>query len=169
LTEIIVMTFFTAPLEAAREYAQDEEAGQLSASLIRQSTSMDSEADLLQETQSTTSIADLSVLSMHAVSALESCLLPDDNRQLQLPYHVALTVKLWFVATGLAIASPNLGDILSLVGCASGTLIAFVFPALLAFRLEGYSHLAAVLLFVGCVVGVVGTFYSASKLYADIA
>ena len=37
-------------------------------------------------------------------------LLPDDNRQLRLTGHVALTVKLWIVTTGLAIAAPSYSD-----------------------------------------------------------
>ena len=62
-------------------------------------------------------------------------LLPNDDRQLQWPGHIGVTFKLWLVATGFAIAAPNLGDILDLVGCASGTLIAFIIPAILSFCL----------------------------------
>jgi amino acid permease len=95
-------------------------------------------------------------------------LLPDDNRQLVLPGHVIITVKLWFIVTCLAVLAPNLGDVLNLVGCASGTLIAFVIPALLSFRLKGYSHLACVLLLVGGAIGIVGTYFSLNKLAFDI-
>lgn len=94
-------------------------------------------------------------------------LLPNDDHQLRLPYHVTLTVALWFVTTYLAIAAPSLGDVLDLVGCATGTVIAFVFPALVAFRLEGYSHTALVILVVGGTVGIVGTFYSLKQLITD--
>jgi len=96
-------------------------------------------------------------------------LLPDDERQLQLVGHIALTAKLWFVTTMLAIASPSLGDILDLVGCASGTMIAFVLPSIISFRLEGYSHLAMFVLAIGGVVGTVGTFFSVKKLLQDVA
>lgn len=68
-----------------------------------------------------------------AINLINSCLLPGEERHLKLLYHAALTAKIWFVVTGLAIASPKLGDVLDLVGCASGTLIAFIFPACLAF------------------------------------
>jgi len=95
-------------------------------------------------------------------------LLPDEDRQLRLPGHVGFTITLWLVITGLAIAAPNLGDILDLVGCASGTLIAFVIPALLSFYIEGYNHLAMVLFTVGGVVGTVGTYYSIKQLVTDL-
>jgi amino acid permease len=95
-------------------------------------------------------------------------LLPDDDRQLQIPGHVILTAKLWIITTGLAIAAPSLGDVLDLVGCASGTIIAFILPALLSFRLEGYSHLALVIFVVGGTVGIVGTYFSVKKLFIDL-
>jgi len=133
----------------------------------------DMEAPLLSDDEEGTNIetsasfADISVLSAHATNIMNSALLPGEEKQLKLPYHMALTVKLWVVVTGLAIVSPSLGDILDLVGCATGTLIAFIVPALLAFRLQGYSHTAALILVVGGVVGSVGTFYSLKKLVAD--
>ena len=95
-------------------------------------------------------------------------LLPTDRRQLLLPGHVSLTVVLWFVTTWLAIAAPSLGDVLDLVGCASGTMIAFLLPALLSFQFNGYTHLSAVLLLVGVSVGVVGTYVSVGKLAYDL-
>jgi amino acid permease len=95
-------------------------------------------------------------------------LLPDDDRQLCLMGHICITVQIWLIVTGLAIAAPSLGDILDLVGCASGTLIAFVIPGLLSFYIEGYSHLAMVILTVGGVVGTVGTYFSIKQLVADI-
>jgi amino acid permease len=95
-------------------------------------------------------------------------LLPDDDRQLHLPGHVGITFKLWLVATGFAIAAPSLGDILDLVGCASGTLIAFIIPALLSFRLEGYTNLAMLIFTVGGAVGVFGTYYSVKQLIVDL-
>jgi amino acid permease len=111
---------------------------------------------------------DLSALSAHAIQMLHSCLLQGEERQLKLPYHVVLTCKLWVVVTALAISAPNLGDILNLVGCATGTLIAFVFPACLAFRLQGYSDTAMILLIVGTTVGLIGTFTSLKQLVTDM-
>jgi len=110
---------------------------------------------------------DLSVLSTMAIDAMNSVLLPGEERQLKLSYHVGVTCKLWFVVTAFAIASPNLGDVLDLVGCASGTLIAFVFPGCFAIRLQGYSHTAALLLVVGGVVGTVGTICGLKKFVKD--
>ena len=110
---------------------------------------------------------DLSVLSTMAIDAMNSVLLPGEERQLKLSYHVGVTCKLWFVVTAFAIASPNLGDVLDLVGCASGTLIAFVLPGCFAIRLQGYSHTAALLLVVGCVVGTVGTICSLKQFVKD--
>ena len=95
-------------------------------------------------------------------------LMPHDNRQLVLVGHVIVTVKLWIVITFLAIAAPSLGDVLDLVGCATGTIIAFILPALLSFSIEGYSHLALILLLVGGTVGTVGTFFSLNKLFLDL-
>jgi amino acid permease len=100
--------------------------------------------------------------------AVRKWLLDHDDRQLVLAGHVAVTGKLWFVTTCLAIAAPNLGDVLDLVGCASGTMIAFIIPALLSLRLEGYSHLALLILLVGGTVGTVGTFCSMKKLFRDV-
>jgi amino acid permease len=93
---------------------------------------------------------------------------PDDNRQLQFVGHVGLTVKLWIIVTGLAIAAPSLGDVLDLVGCATGTIIAFLLPAVLSFKLEGYSHIAMLIFLVGGAVGTVGTFFSLKKLFLDL-
>ena len=95
-------------------------------------------------------------------------LLPDDNRQLRLFGHFLITTLIWLVVTGLAIAAPNLGDVLDLVGCASGTLIAFVIPGLLSFYVEGYNNLAMLILMVGGAVGTVGTYYSIKQLVADL-
>ncbi len=95
-------------------------------------------------------------------------LMPGDDLQLRLVGHVALTIKLWVIVTGLAIAAPSLGDVLNLVGCATGTIIAFLLPALLSFRIEGYSHVAMLIFLVGVSVGPVGTFFSVKKLILDL-
>lgn len=110
---------------------------------------------------------ELSRRILHGVTP-KNWLLPDDDRQLQWLGHVGVTFKLWLVATGLAIAAPNLGDILNLVGCASGTLIAFIIPAILSFRLEGYTNLALLIVVVGGVVGIFGTYCSVQQLVRDI-
>jgi len=110
---------------------------------------------------------DLSVLSTRAIETMNLALLPGEERQLKLSYHVGVTCKLWFVVTGFAIASPNLGDVLDLVGCASGTLIAFILPGCFALKLQGYSHLAAVILVVGGLVGTVGTICSLRQFFDD--
>eukprot|EP00536_Pseudo-nitzschia_multiseries_P008589 jgi/Psemu1/257376/estExt_Genewise1Plus.C_2200017 len=95
-------------------------------------------------------------------------LLPDDDRQLRWSGHVVLTTQIWLVVTGLAIAAPSLGDILDLVGCASGTMIAFVIPGLLSFFIEGYTHLGMLIFAVGGLVGTVGTYYSIKQLIDDL-
>jgi solute carrier family 38 (sodium-coupled neutral amino acid transporter), member 11 len=89
-------------------------------------------------------------------------------RQLSLPYHVALTAVLWSIATFLAIVAPSLGDVLDLVGCATGTVIAFILPALFSFQLRGYSNLAALILLVGGLVGSIGTVFSVRKVIIDV-
>jgi amino acid permease len=111
---------------------------------------------------------DVSVLSARAIDVMNSALLPGEERQLKLVYHVGMTVKLWFVVTALAIAAPNLGDVLDLVGCFSGTLIAFVLPGLFALRLQGYRPSAIIILVLGGIVGSVGTICSILKLSKDM-
>jgi sodium-coupled neutral amino acid transporter 11 len=48
-------------------------------------------------------------------------LLPGDERQLIRPLHAVLTIVLWAATVCLALAAPSLGDVLNLVGCATGT------------------------------------------------
>jgi amino acid permease len=90
------------------------------------------------------------------------------KNQLRTAYHVMVTFALWLATTCLAIVAPNLGDILAIVGCATGSAIAFVLPSLLALKLQGYSHKALVLLLVGVTVFFVGSFYSGRKLIQDV-
>jgi len=133
--------------------------------LLSEEPSSDDENDNnVSDTSVETSISH-QVLS---TATTKNWLLPDDNRQLCLLGHICITFQIWLIVTGLAIAAPSLGDILDLVGCASGTLIAFVIPGLLSFYIEGYSHLAMVILTVGGAVGTVGTYYSIKQLVADI-
>lgn len=95
-------------------------------------------------------------------------LLPDQGNQLRLLYHVLLTVALWMLVVSLAITAPSLGDVLDLVGCASGTLIAFVLPGLFSLQIKGYSTEGALLLGIGGVVGTIGTIFSLVALLEDI-
>lgn len=105
-----------------------------------------------------------------SIETVTTFLIPGDesSHQLVLHYHLILSAKLWFVVTGLAVEAPSLGDVLDLVGCFSGTIIAFIFPALLTFRLRGFSLIGVLILAVGGTVGVVGTSYSVKKLLADV-
>jgi hypothetical protein len=95
-------------------------------------------------------------------------LLEGHANQLRRPYHVLWTVGLWMLVVSLAITAPSLGDVLDLVGCASGTLIAFVLPGLFSLQIKGYSTEGAVLLGIGGVVGFIGTIFSLRRLLEDI-
>lgn len=95
-------------------------------------------------------------------------LMEGEEKQLVLPFHVIVTVSLWSLTTLLAILAPSLGDVLDLVGGGTGTVIAFILPGLFSFRLQGYTHLAAFILAVGGLVGLVGTAFSMQKLIADL-
>eukprot|EP00531_Pseudo-nitzschia_arenysensis_P001956 CAMPEP_0116146140 /NCGR_PEP_ID=MMETSP0329-20121206/17003_1 /TAXON_ID=697910 /ORGANISM="Pseudo-nitzschia arenysensis, Strain B593" /LENGTH=521 /DNA_ID=CAMNT_0003641863 /DNA_START=125 /DNA_END=1687 /DNA_ORIENTATION=+ len=106
------------------------------------STMDDLQRPLLSEEPSNDDENNIGVTDAPVGSSAKNWLLPDDNRQLRLFGHILVTTLIWFIVIGLAIAAPNLGDVLDLVGCASGTLIAFVIPGLLSFYIEGYTHLA---------------------------
>ena len=97
-----------------------------------------------------------------------SIMVPGEEKQLSVLYHLALTMLFWGGCTFLALASPNLGDVLNLVGSASGTTMAFILPGLLSFKLQGYTRLAAFILAVGGAIGIVGTIYSLEKLIEDM-
>lgn len=97
-----------------------------------------------------------------------SIMIPGEEKQLSLPLHLALSITFWGLSTYLAIVSPNLGDILDLVGAASGTSMAFILPGLLSFKLQGYTRLALFILVVGGPVGIIGTICSLKKLVIDI-
>ena len=112
----------------------------------------------------------LLILEEQQLSAQEENELPLwilSKGQLTMKYHIILTILLWSVATSLAIVAPSLGDVLDFVGCSTGTLIAFILPALFSLKLQGYSNLAALLLIVGGTVGSVGTVFSIQKLFVD--
>jgi len=80
-------------------------------------------------------------------------------------YHILLTVILWGTTVVLALSAPSLGDVLNLVGCATGTMISFILPGLFAFQLEGFSWTAFWLLVVGGTVGIMGTYFSFLHLF----
>ena len=50
-------------------------------------------------------------------------LMDGEDKQLKLGYHLVVTSSLWGLTTLLAILAPSLGDVLDLVGCATGTVI----------------------------------------------
>lgn len=103
-----------------------------------------------------------------ARSESSSFLLPGEGNQLKLPYHICGTVGLWMLVVSLAITAPSLGDVLDLVGCASGTLIAFVMPGLFSLQINGYTTQGAILLGVGGLVGIIGTSFSLQRLIRDM-
>ena len=118
-----------------------------------------------QDIETTTPELDSNLLVQDAAS-LPSWLIAD--RQLKSSvHHISVTVALWAVTTTLALVAPNLGDVLNLVGCATGTVIAFILPSLFYFKQRGYSHTAMILVTVGGLVGSVGTFFSTKQLFLD--
>lgn len=75
-------------------------------------------------------------------------------------HHAGLTIFLWALSLTIALTPASLGDVLNLVGCISGALIAFVLPAAFAIRLRGYNTtLNSVLFLTGCFVGCFGTYF----------
>ena len=91
-----------------------------------------------------------------------------NGRQLSFLWHATFTFLLWIIATMSAIKAPSLGDVLDLVGAFTGTLLAFVLPALFAFKLKGYTNVSCAILAIGGFVGVCGTISSMVKLVSDI-
>lgn len=87
--------------------------------------------------------------------------------QLSLPYHCLVTILFWGITTVLAILAPSLGAVLDLVGCATGTVIAFVLPGAFSFKEKGYTHEAAMILVVGGVVGLIGTYFSVKNIIEE--
>jgi hypothetical protein len=97
-----------------------------------------------------------------------SWIIPDsDGRQLTFLWHAALTFAIWLIATVSAIKSPSLIDVLDLVGAFTGTMLAFILPALFSFKLNGYSRASLAILGIGGVVGLLGTSFSLVKLLRD--
>ena len=91
-----------------------------------------------------------------------------NGRQLSFLWHTVCTFLLWMLSTVSAIKAPSLGDVLDLVGAFTGTLLAFVLPALFAFKLKGYSNVSCAILAIGGLVGFCGTISSMAKLVSDI-
>lgn len=85
--------------------------------------------------------------------------------QLIRPLHVLVTIALWASSTLLAILAPSLGSILNLVGCATGTSMAFILPSLFAFKLQGCSFWPVFILAFGGTVGLFGTYLSVLALF----
>jgi amino acid permease len=106
-----------------------------------------------------------------------SGILPDDERSAAdrsdedaFPWgrHIGLTIAIWSVATALGVGAPNLGDVLALVGCLCGTLIAFILPAAMDMKLSGYTSLNVSILSIGLVVGTLGTICSLKQFIEDL-
>ncbi len=89
-----------------------------------------------------------------------SLLLPGNDRQLKRKYHVALTIFIWFITLVLALGASSLGAVLNLTGCATGTVISYILPALFSYKLRGHTVLGSLLFVLGGSVGLVGTYYS---------
>lgn len=86
-----------------------------------------------------------------------------DGRQLVFFWHTVLTFTIWLGAVTIcAIRTPLLGDVLGLVEAFTGTLLAFVLPSMISFKLKGYSHLSLAILLVGG-VGLLETVFSLMK------
>jgi hypothetical protein len=60
-----------------------------------------------------------------------------------------------------------LGDVLDLVGAFTGTLLAFILPALFSLELRGYSLQSMMIFVVGGFVGLLGTGTSLIKFMKD--
>jgi hypothetical protein len=90
-----------------------------------------------------------------------------DDRQLSFLWHAALTFAIWLIVTIFAIKSPSLIDVLDLVGAFTGTLLAFILPALFSFKLKGYSHVSLAIIGIGGIVGLLGTGFSLVKFLKD--
>jgi amino acid permease len=112
--------------------------------------------------------SDVPTILTRITEAWNSALLPNDDRQLKLTYHIIVTCKLWFIITATALAAPNLGDVLDFVGCCSGTLIAFILPGLFAVRIQGWTVTASIILLAGGFIGIIGTICSSQKLIKDV-
>jgi len=165
--ELLIITFFPASVEPSDDI--EEHISSLEEPLLNEEEEEENDIVSFARSLIRGDNASVDALSRQALVVVNSCLLPGNDRQLKLLYHVGLTIKLWVIVTGLAIAAPSLGDVLDLVGCAAGTMMAFIFPATCALKLEGHSDTALLILVVGGMVGVIGTFFSCKKIISDLA
>eukprot|EP00956_Cyclotella_meneghiniana_P034945 scaffold109781_cov92-Cyclotella_meneghiniana.AAC.2 len=90
-----------------------------------------------------------------------------NGRQLSFWWHASITFSLWLLSTIFAIKAPSLGDVLNLVGAFTGTLLAFILPALFSFTLKGYNKTSLAIVSIGGLVGVCGTLSAIIKFIAD--
>ena len=113
------------------------------------------------------SLSDESTVSCTFVPT-PSWILPDCNgRQLTFFWHAVLTFILWLLVTISAIKSPSLIDVLDLVGAFTGTMIAFILPAVFSLKLKGYSKISIIILGIGGTIGMLGTSFSLVKFLRD--
>ena len=82
--------------------------------------------------------------------------------QLKTFYHVLLTLSIWFSTVVVAFVANELGTVLNLCGCISGSAIAFVLPAIFHLKLDKVSpprtnFIVGFMLFIGIAVAVLGT------------
>lgn len=96
---------------------------------------------------------------------INSLLLPGSERQLKQPYHISLTILIWLFTLILALGASSLGSVLNLTGCATGTMVSFILPALFSFKMRGGTLLGTLLLILGGSVGLIGTYYSVLALF----
>jgi len=84
--------------------------------------------------------------------------------QLKTRYHVAITLLFWGFSVAVALAAPTLGDVLNIVGCASGSMVAFILPAIIA-RATGDKGLGtAAMLVLGVAIAILGTAFAVRSL-----
>ena len=113
------------------------------------------------------SLSDESTVSCTFVPT-PSWIIPDCNgRQLTFFWHAVLTFILWLLVTISAIKSPSLIDVLDLVGAFTGTMIAFILPAVFSLKLKGYSKISIIILGIGGPIGMLGTSFSLVKFLRD--
>ena len=82
----------------------------------------------------------------------------------QTRYHVMLTLSFWAIAVCVALAAPTLGDVLNIVGCATGSMIAFILPALFARKSGDEGAACKAMLAMGVVIAVLGTVFSVKSM-----
>jgi amino acid permease len=104
------------------------------------------------------------IVSIPSNKGISDCWWLVELKQLILPLHVLMALSLWGISTILALLAPSLGDVLDLVGCATGTTIALILPAKFSFRIKGYTHLAGLIFALGGTVGIVGTLQTLRNL-----